>query len=191
MEENDELEKKLLSHDLLKIEQVHFFSTKKKKIMIENLSSIKEKVHSEIFVDLEVFFSIIESPIIVDSIEELISNSKRKEIEKVLSEVRGERDLRKYLDKNLLRSVRIGHIFSLAFIIKESTKITIPDDINEKIRLFLFDFDGREDSFEGVRYKEALNNKDRIKIAFRARKLSVLIFDHFIKVIKNPELHNA
>ncbi len=123
--------------------------------------------------------------------ESIISNSKRKEIEKVLSEVRGERDLRKYLDKNLLRSVRIGHIFSLAFIIKESTKITIPDDINEKIRLFLFDFDGREDSFEGVRYKEALNNKDRVKIAFRARKLSVLIFDHFIKVIKNPELHNA
>lgn len=171
--------------EFLKIESIKKdFIAKKKEIFVNKI--VTEEVYSLFFY----FYKSLSSNVLIDNIEELETNNIRKEIKLKLSKV--DVELRKFLDNNLLRSVRVGSILNFIPLICVKTSVNLSIDLSEKYRLLTKEFSGTEYSTDEARYKKYLSNPERVKISLKIRDLGEKCFVFFCEEIKkNLEMQNA
>ncbi len=171
--------------EFLKIESVkEDFISKKKEIFVNKI------VTNEVYNLFFYFHKALSSNVFIDDIEELETNNIRKEIEFNLSKV--DIELRKFLDNNLLRSVRVGSILNFITLISTESSIHLSVELSEKYKLLTKEFSGIEYSTDETNYKKSLSNSERVKISLKIRDFGERCFIFFCDEIKkNLEMQNA
>lgn len=160
-----------------------------------------EKIPIEIYGEIEMLLSILESPILFDNIEELVTNFERQKIRKTLFEL--DRDLYSFYETNKLQSSNMVGVLVLISMLNNLTVLPEPIMISweeirrefngtpylklnafwrrifEKIRR-VFHKPQYRDCINALRYKSKMKNKAKVLLV---RKLTRLIELTLIEVL--------